>query len=647
MVARKLDLTLYPHSTLVNRIVALLWVTALLVALGNVLIVTRRLPVQRRLANDAEEQTVQEAARWLRKLPTDARALTVVSAQDALSYWFRCRLTYLTLPARLNLLETENLPVSMLHEQADALLLYGVERSHLPVGWQVVERAPRAFLAIRRSHSWPPSPDSDAAETAAPFPLSLRILNALLSLAVIVLFGGLALGTTLRSPPFAFWWANLALAHVVGAALVSLIGTVEIAAQKPLSVVPVYGLLFVSLFAFGRTRRILFPITPRRAASEIIAEGAAIDWRQWLLCGLIVLGIVTALERFWLIGVEWDGFMIWQMKAKAFFYDGSAVVLRQAIHFPEGHLDYPLLIPINTWWTMAHFGAASVEWGRGIGFLFYLDTLTLFAALARPVVGRQSTLIGIALLASAPFVTEHAVSGYADLAFAAYFLALGGCLLRWQEYADAPRLAGLLLVGTVLTKNEGLLGCLAFLATASALAFVTGEWRARGKSLAMCVGVVLLAYLPWFLVKQRWHLANDVLQMHPHVLTPAFLLARLWQTLISGFVRHSVLIGPWMPAWGLLLLLLPVGLYVTLKRRVTPCIPLWLFGGLQLLGYLGIYLITPFDLHKHIESSIDRLILHVVPLMLLAALIGSFARSDSEETAHGKVNVSEWRAARE
>jgi len=42
----------------------------------------------------------------------------------------------------------------------------------------------------------------------------------------------------------------------------------------------------------------------------------------------------------------------------------------------------------------------------------------------------------------------------------------------------------------------------------------------------------------------------------------------------------------------------------------------------------GILFTTPHALQQNINSSVDRLTLHLVPTMLLAALIGTFGEGD-------------------
>ena len=57
---------------------------------------------------------------------------------------------------------------------------------------------------------------------------------------------------------------------------------------------------------------------------------------------------------------------------------------------------------------------------------------------------------------------------------------------------------------------------------------------------------------------------------------------------------------------------------------------LWALCAIQAVGYAGIYLITPWPLLAHLNSSVDRLWLHLAPSLLLAALIGCFSLSGRE-----------------
>ncbi len=394
-------------------------------------------------------------------------------------------------------------------------------------------------------------------------------------------------------------------------------------------------------------------------------------------CAALLLGILTVLERLWLIGLDWDALAIWQLKAKMLFVDGNLAAWQNTAPFPYAHFDYPLLTPLLSWWTYRHFDGIDLHWAQANGLLFYADLLIIFAGSAIRYVPAWAALLATALLSGLPEVTLHAVSGYADLPLAAYFLGAGVFLIRAlnERETGAWRLVGWMLAGVILVKNEGLLACVSAFgviglhfcharrvfplvsadninkeasrvdsaeANAAKLAAETGEPTEPALSSAhdnlqakraSFVWLLLpgLAYLPWWLLKHQWALSNDVMQpAHPPHFTIRLLWWRMWYAILHGFGRQMLWLGPWFPAWGLFGAVLLAGIAAAYQRRIRLARPLWLLAGIQICGYIGIYMITPSALPAHIISSVDRLTLHVAPTLLLAALLSCFGQEKGE-----------------
>jgi hypothetical protein len=350
---------------------------------------------------------------------------------------------------------------------------------------------------------------------------------------------------------------------------------------------------------------------------------------------VLVLGIIAWIVTGRLIGVGWDGYSIWQLKAQAFIHDGNLSVLRDAHYSSYAHLDYPLLVPLQTWWIGTNAGGYREAWAQLIGLLFALDLLVLFIAFAKRWVRREPLLLGSALLVTLPVFIQHATSGFADIEMAGYLLAMAMFLARVIVGGERKQSAALawMFASVVVVKNEGLLAAVAGLAVILAM-----WWRelprnpARFVLAALAALAASISYLPWLAFKRAWHLTNDILEggAKPR-LTAGVILSRA-ETIVAGFVRCLAQIGPRSGAWGLLIILLPLGLSQTIKKRVSICGPLWLLCACQTVGYALIYLITPHDLRRHIASSVDRLLLHLVPTLLLAALIGTFHEPPSESS---------------
>lgn len=619
------------QNPLSKRWLAALWALAALVALVNALGMARRAPLLRQQVNGPDEQAAQAAARWMRPLPPNARVLALLSKRDVRPGWFRIRLNYLVYPRRYDA-TWDTLPADAARH-FDYVLAYHSAQSVIPAPWNRLATVKRASLFAPAAGKAAQSGQAAGGKRSPPLVLAARILAGLFGLAVVVALGALLLSRTVPGPPFAAWWGNLALAHLAGAAALAWLVTLAALATHRLLVWPVYIAALLLAPGWRQARAWLFPQARTEAQEHSPQTTGATLWRAFLI-GLLALGALTALERGWLVGFhwigEWDSYAIWQFKAKAFFLDGDLSLLRNASRFEYAHLDYPLLVPLQTWWLYRHFGAVSEGWAQLAGFCFYLDALALFAAFAARAVSRSDALLGTALLAALPVLASHALSGYAEVPMAAYTLAIGGCLVSLlvaRETASVPLLAWL-LAGVALVKNEGLLACLSALLVVALYALrASGTKRLAARSWLLWIGAAACAYLPWFLFKRQGHLSNDLLSPKSHPpFTAALLEWRLGYTLRS-FALQLARVGPWYPCWGLLGLLVPVGLFAAVRRRVWLSGPLWLLSLFQLLGYTGIYLITPGSLAFHIGSSIERLVLHIAPNLLLAALLACFGPS--------------------
>lgn len=609
-----------PHS----RALAALWLLAVLVAGGNALAVVRRLPILRQQIyfvgdQGSDEQTAERVAARLRGLPSNVRLLLLVSQRDISPLWFKYRLGYLIYPVRFDT-AWESMPRDA-GARYDWVLTFRSAGSRVPYGWQVQENYLSGTLWGRPG--------------ALPLPAGLSLprraglsgtVAGVASVLVILILGRLLLDRTMQKPAFRYAWANLALAHLVGSAALSwLLLSCGLVAGR-LLVWPGYLLLATLLVG----RRLAPPAARTPVAGSADSLGSRRESYSFppfvgrIALVVVCLGVGTALMRLGLLGLDWDGFAIWQFKAKAFFFDQDFRVLRDSAHFNYHHADYPLLTPIQTWWTYRHVGAVDERWPQLLGMIFYFDLLALFAAFVLERACRVYALLGLGILASLPVVTAHASSGFADVAAAAYLLGLGIALASLSTRPDPPAraMAVWMFAGAVMVKNEGALAAISGLLTLCVLA-LRGRVADVRRSLPLCAGASALAALPWWIARRAWGLTNDLFDPGTRFPITPGLLAHRFPIAMSGFFQQIARIGPYYPCWGLLILLLPPALIRGVRRHAATVQPLVLLGTLQFAGYVGIYLITPQSITGHMASSADRLVLHLAPLLLAAAAIGS------------------------
>jgi hypothetical protein len=626
-------LTTPTSTTPCARGLAAVWALALLFAVINGLFALRRAPIMHR-ETTPDERAAQAAAVWLRQQPAGARLLLLRSRKDLGAVWFNFRLNYLIYPRRHD--SAWEIPSPGTAQTYDLILAIGAARAKVSPDWRPLQRTDFATLYASTIYG---APKADL--PPQPVPLTpFGLLAGLFSIAAVILLGTLLLGWSVPVAPFRHWWANLALAHLVGATAVTWLVIVTAMVTHKLLVWPVYLLLLLLLPGLRRAGSHIFPgsrvdavggahdevVSPLLGESQPSRGIGSSTWRRLALCAVIALGGIMWLVNAREYGVGWDGYSIWQFKAQAFLHDGDLAVLHDRHFVDYAHLDYPLLVPLQTWWAGAHAGGYRELWAQAIGGLFALDLLALFAAFAGQWVSREAVLCGVALVATLPVLAGHAVSGFADIEMACWLLALAVFVARVAitgERTMWPALAWI-FAGIVLVKNEGLLASLT-----GAITLLSVQRRRNGQGLIGCLACAGAAYLPWFALKRVWHLTNDLLEggRNPHF-TVRLLIWRFGVAL-RGFAHCLAQVGPRAGGWGLMVLLLPIGLVETLRRRIVICLPLWLLGGLQMFGYVLIYLITPKPIQVHLDSSVDRLTLHLVPTLLMAALLATFGTAET------------------
>jgi hypothetical protein len=436
----------------------------------------------------------------------------------------------------------------------------------------------------------------------------------------VVFLGALALLTasgyccalpSVRGRPVIY---RLALAHLCGAAALALGVTAGVVLADHVSLrwgaagLAVAGLTGVLI---GRTKT--------EAPREHLPEPAPVplvDTRAGIaLLGILTgAGILTAVLRVAMLPLDWDGWAIWQLKAKA-MADGSLRHLLTSPDYGYAHPDYPLLLPAHTWWLSG--GGFHEDLAQLGGLLFFLDLAALFYHEAAARVSRGAALLGCVVLVSWPLTVKHAASGFADVPMAAYALLAVAALVR-----SDLRLLAAGLTGALLTKNEGLF------TLAAAILIVTLITAQRPTASARRLPLVLAALATgavvaggWALVKARWGLRGDLLdpaRWPPDLLS---VLPERMVTVAAGFAAESVRVGPRYPGWGLLWPFAALGLWLSVRRGLAETAPLWSLVAVHFAGAAAAYLVTPLDPAGHMATSLDRLMLHVAPAALLAALV--------------------------
>jgi hypothetical protein len=301
----------------------------------------------------------------------------------------------------------------------------------------------------------------------------------------------------------------------------------------------------------------------------------------------------------------WDGWMTWSLKAKALAVDGNFYgSVFEAPAYAYSHQDYPPLLP--AWQALAYLigGDLHVSWPSQfqLAWLWTAGGVALVDLVARRW---GSGLLFLLPWLCAPPVIYWAMAGYADVPMALLLLA-GTVVLLSSSSSRPAAVAGVLLAGCALMKNEGLpLSVL----TASSVLFLAPRRAIPGKAL----GLMVAAALPWLLFTRIRGIPSDLVTaetLQPQrmlELTPRLWpIAKAWASQLAGVRSWSLLVAGavvaaligWRPRRDLLVAFLLAVALLT-----------------------AIYLITPYDVSRQLVVSIDRVT--IAPLGLLALMMAT------------------------
>ncbi|MDQ5821322.1 MAG: hypothetical protein M3540_07780 [Actinomycetota bacterium] len=345
--------------------------------------------------------------------------------------------------------------------------------------------------------------------------------------------------------------------------------------------------------------------SPRSAPADG-AKRELLSFAPLAALGVLLAYAVVAVGRRPLL--EFDGWAIWGMKARALYqFGGTGSPVFTSDAYPP--LQHPLLFP-----SLEAVGFRAM--GAFDPALFHVQLVLLAAGfslalveLLRPSVPLLlATLVTLAIV-SATATIEQLSTALADVPLA-FFVALGVVgLARWLDTGDTPALgcAALFLGAATLTKSEGTLFALA--AALALLGTLAATDRARLGRAVLALLAVAAILAPW-----RLYVAAHQLPLAEY---------RLGDAVSPGYLSgHADRVGPAASGllerladerFGFLLAIILLGLAAALLSR-----RYWLaaFAGawlaLSFLGLLLIYWISDLPVDLALVWSGDRTVTSIV-----------------------------------
>ena len=358
-----------------------------------------------------------------------------------------------------------------------------------------------------------------------------------------------------------------------------------------------------------------------------LTSTAMTGWNRLLAISFVAALILAALGA---IGAyvrdplgDWDAWAIWNQRARFLYCAGDG--WREAFSPVFQHTDYPLLLPCSNvrLWSYLGMEQSWVPWFLGVCLTFATVGL-LTAGVCRLRSRSQGLLAGLTLLGMVPFL-QQGTWQYADIPLA-FFILSAVLLLVLYDASERPHWGMLALSGLTAglaawTKNDGLLLLIALpVARSVAVWHRDGVPKVFSQFLYWSIGVLpVLAAI----VLHKAFLAgdNDLLSGQnwdaslPRLLDPW----RYWYV-VQALVLYALRIAR---PFAIVLPLCVLFLGMTRSRPrgarglPTACVTLVL----MLAGYSAVYILTPWDIHWHLASSAERLLLQLLPLALLIVFL--------------------------
>lgn len=328
----------------------------------------------------------------------------------------------------------------------------------------------------------------------------------------------------------------------------------------------------------------------------------------------------------------WDAWFIWFLKGRVFFVDKavSGGFLTNSLYAYD-HPEYPLLIPLSIAWVYTAIGHVSETAAKTIFPLQFFSMLAVFYYFTKRLWGKRAGLVFTALLSLTPIVLIHSGGfpvkigalyagdfvGYADLAIAVYFLSACAFLYLYTQEGKAPQviLSGLFLALGAWTKNEGL--AFAALGYIAILIYMLTERKGWWLKAAIIAALLIVFIAPWSIYKMGLGLKSEytgnagLSVFFGNIGRLRLVTARMLEYMFGFVALYNF-------TWWLYAASFVFNLRGLARK------PLLILNAMllsQLAVYALIYVISPNEVNWLIQTSLDRVLLHLTPLSMLIAAV--------------------------
>ena len=361
----------------------------------------------------------------------------------------------------------------------------------------------------------------------------------------------------------------------------------------------VLALLFLSIF-YAYKKKIVLSFDKSEKCNKILSLTFIIVF----ILNMLLVAIRISKEP----QGAWDGMFIWNLHTK-FFY----ILLNNSqdwkLFFNDTlsmyHPDYPLLLPFyNLKNQILNFSGYSNIIPLITSFLFYIGVLTGVMGFLQEVANKKTALIaGIVLMSQKIFIWEG-VSQYADIPLSLYILSSFGCLFLFDKYKHNIYIffAFFFAASAAFCKNEGILFLLIF---SVIFALFMRNISKKAVILGCLLPLFCLLYFKIFIYSK-----SDLFQ---NLNLTLFISKILNVTKIQNILENNLY--NLVNSWNIVIITILI-LIFGYKKINKLQIMIFLTLVAVFLGYMVIYLISPYDIGWHLATSSIRVMAQYLPLFV-------------------------------
>jgi hypothetical protein len=313
---------------------------------------------------------------------------------------------------------------------------------------------------------------------------------------------------------------------------------------------------------------------------------------------------------------KWDAWAIWNFRARWLFRGDTQWTYAFSKYVLDSHPDYPLLIPVSIFRLWYLIGKDIVTIPILIAGFYTFGSILLISSSISIIRGKnQGNIAGIFMLLATNYL-KFGTWQYADIPLAFYILSTV-ILLSLKELFPKAALRIMFLTGLTVscaawTKNEGILFLCLFIFVNTVSDFKVINWkRALKEAFSFLVGLApILITVVFFKLKVAppndiFNL-NNITSIYNYLSQPD-----RYKQIFIAYVKSITLFNGGI-IFLVVLYLLISGFEKTYfyQRQFLSGIALLL---LLLGGYFFSFLISPNSLDWHLNSALDRLLIHTWP----------------------------------